>query len=232
MIDWHSHILPGVDDGSRDVAESLSLLNELSAQGVQTVIATPHFFANDETVETFLERRRKALDKLRGEPTEDAPNILLGAEVKYYQGISRMADLRELCIEGTKMLLLEMPFSKWTEYTVRELVELAGSRNITVILAHIERYMSFQGTAVWNRLYESGLLMQVNASFFTGVFSRRRAMSLLLDGGIHFIGSDCHNMTSRPPRIGKAFEIIENKLGSEYLSQMNEYGRSVLGLNK
>ncbi len=228
MIDWHTHILPGMDDGSRDVAESVSMLNRQTAQGVSTVIATPHFYANDETVDSFLHRRKKALDLLKAELPEGPPEIRLGAEVKYYQGISRMADLKALRIEGSKLLLLEMPMTGWTEYMVRELTELSGKSSIRIVLAHVERYHHLQKRAVWDRLYNSGILMQVNASFFTTLASRRKAISLLKEGRIQFVGSDCHNMTSRPPRIADAFEVIQKKLGDQYISQMNEYGYSKL----
>ena len=228
MIDWHSHILPGIDDGSQDVTESSALLKMLSEQCVDTVIATPHFLANSDTVETFLEKRKKSYDALSQQTSEDFPDILLGAEIKYYQGISRMKDLKSLCIEKSKLLLLEMSISKWTEYTVREIEELALSRDITVVLAHIERYLKFQSNETWERLYGNGVLMQVNASFFTNFTTKRKALTYLENGRIHFIGSDCHNLTSRAPRIGKAFEIINNKLGENFTNQMNEYGHSVL----
>ena len=228
MIDWHTHILPGMDDGSHDVAESISMINMQVSQGVHTVIATPHFYANDETVDSFLGRRKKALELLRAELPEGPPEIRLAAEVRYYQGISRMADLKALRIEGSKLLLLEMPMTGWTEYMVRELIELSGKSSIRIVLAHIERYLSLQKQAVWERIYDSGILMQVNASFFTTLDSKRKAISLLRKGKIHFVGSDCHNMTSRSPQIGKAFEIIQKKLGDNYLSQMNEYGYSML----
>ena len=232
MIDWHTHILPGMDDGSHDVAESISMINMQVSQGVHTVIATPHFYANDETVDSFLGRRKKALELLRAELPEGLPEIRLGAEVRYYQGISRMADLKALRIEGSKLLLLEMPMTGWTEYMVRELIELSGKSSIRIVLAHIERYLSLQKQAVWERIYDSGILMQVNASFFTTLASKRKAISLLRKGKIHFVGSDCHNMTSRSPQIGKAFEIIQKKLGDNYLSQMNEYGYSMLATIK
>ena len=228
MIDWHSHILPEMDDGSRDTAESISMINMLSMQGIGTVIATPHFYANDETVDSFLERRKSAFERLTAELPEGSPEILLGAEVRYYQGINRMADLKALRIEGTKLLLLEMPMSSWTEYMVRELIEMSGRSSIKVILAHVERYMALQKQSVWNRLLESGILMQVNASFFTSFASKRKALSLLREGSVHFVGSDSHNMSSRPPRVGKAFEVIQKKLGENYLKQMNEYGHSLL----
>ena len=65
MIDWHSHILPAMDDGSKDVAESISMLGMQTSQGVGTVIATPHFYANDETVAAFLKRRAEASEALK-----------------------------------------------------------------------------------------------------------------------------------------------------------------------
>jgi protein-tyrosine phosphatase len=228
MIDWHSHILPEMDDGSRDTAESISMINMLTMQGVGTVIATPHFYANDETVDSFIERRKSAFERLAAELPEGSPEIRLGAEVRYYQGINRMADLKALRIEGTKLLLLEMPMSSWTEYMVRELIEMSGRSSIKVVLAHVERYMALQKQSVWNRILESGILMQVNASFFTSFASKRKALSLLREGSIHFVGSDCHDLKSRPPRVGKAFEVIQKKLGENYLKQMNEHGHSLL----
>lgn len=228
MIDWHSHILPGMDDGSRDVAESISLINMQVSQGVSTVIATPHFYANDETVDSFLDRRKRAVELLKAELPEGSPEIRLGAEVRYYQGISRMAGLKAMRIKDSKLLLLEMPMTGWTEYMVRELTELSGISSIRIVLAHMERYLNLQKQAVWDRIYDSGILMQVNASFFTTLSSKRKAISLLKKGRIHFVGSDCHNMTSRSPKIGKAFEVIQKKLGDDYIGQMNEYGYSML----
>lgn len=232
MIDWHSHILPGMDDGSHDAAESISLVNMQRSQGIDTVIATPHFYANDETVDSFLDRRKKALELLKTEMPEGSPEIVLGAEVRYYQGISRMGDLKALRIEGSKLLLLEMPMSSWTEYMIRELIEMSGRGSIKIVLAHMERYLTLQTQDAWNRILECGILMQANASFFTSFYTRRKALTLLKEDNIHFIGSDCHNVMSRPPRIGKAFEIIQKKLGNDYISQMTEYGYSMLATTK
>lgn len=228
MIDWHSHILPAMDDGSKDVAESISMLGMQTSQGVGTVIATPHFYANDETVASFIERRAKAFEALKEQLGENGPHILLGAEVRYYQGISRLEGLKDLTIKGSKLLLLEMPMSVWTETMVRELVELSGKNSVRIVLAHVERYIKLQKSAVWNRLLESGIMMQVNASFFTSLASRRKAITLLQDGVVQFLGSDCHNLTTRPPVLGQAAEVIRKKLGNGFLDQMQEYGYSLL----
>ena len=229
MIDWHTHILPEMDDGSHCVAESISMVNMQAAQGVSTIIATPHFYANHDTVSSFLDRREKTYGLLKAELPREAPDIKLGAEVLYYQGISRLEGLMALRIEGSKLLLLEMPMTEWTEHMIKELIELSGKGGIRLVLAHVERYFGMQKQAVWERLSDSGILMQVNASFFTSFTSKRKAISLLKKGKIHFVGSDCHNMTSRPPQIGRAFEIIRKKLGDGYLAQMNRYGYSLLG---
>ena len=224
MIDWHSHILPGMDDGSKDVAESLAMLEQLATQGIKTVIATPHFYANDETASDFVLRRQKAYEKLKVELPENAPEILLGAEIRYYRGISRMENLQKLQIQDSRLLLLEMPLSEWTESMIKDLIELSGNGGIQLILAHVERYMGLQKRETWERLYENGVLMQVNASFFTGRMSRRKAINLLQEDLIHLVGSDCHNMTTRPPQLGKAFEVIRKKLGDQCLERMNQYG--------
>lgn len=228
MTDWHSHILPGIDDGSRNVNESLELLSMLSAQGVRKAVATPHFYANDESVASFIERRQKAFEDLKSVCSDSFPDILLGAEVRYYTGIEKLENLSDLCIEGSKLLLLEMPMEKWTDYTVRELINIANARNIKLVLAHIERYLSLQSSAVWNELYEVGILMQVNASFFTELLTKRKSILYLQNGMIHFIGSDCHNTKNRPPHLDRAYEIICKKLGNEFLTQFNEYGKSLL----
>ena len=226
MIDWHSHVLPGIDDGSRNVEESVSMIQTLSSQGVKTVIATPHFYANDESADSFLERRTAALELLNTQLSRDAPEIRCGAEVRYYPGISHLEDLKKLTIEGSKLLLLEMPIMGWTEYTVRELMALSRRNDICLVLAHAERYMSLQKKAMWEELRDYGVLIQSNASFFTAWHTRHKAISFLREGYIQFVGSDSHNMTSRPPQLGKALATIQKKLGDDYINQMNSYGYS------
>lgn len=227
MIDWHSHILPGMDDGSKDVAESLAMLEQLATQGMKTVIATPHFYANDEAAADFVLRRQKSYEELEAKLPENAPQILLGAEVRYYRGISRMENLRQLQIQGSNLLLLEMPMSEWTEGMIKDVIELSGNGGTQLIFAHVERYMGIQKRETWERLYENGILMQVNASFFNGRMSRRKAINLLKEDLIHLVGSDCHNLTTRPPRMGKAFEVIRKKLGDQCLERMQQHGYSL-----
>ena len=228
MIDWHSHILPKVDDGSKSIEESIALLDMLEEQGVDTVVASSHFYPNDERVSSFLERRQAAYEKLCRYTADRSQKILLGAEVYYYPGICRMDKLSELRLENSKILLLEMPFAKWSDYTIGEVIEIASSRDFTVLIAHLDRYMEFQSVKVLENLIGNGVLMQANASFFDGYFKKRRALKMLNDGYIHVIGSDCHNLTSRPPQIGNAFDAIQKKFGEDFLRRMNHFGKRIL----
>lgn len=226
MIDLHCHLLPAVDDGSQSIEESLALLGRLAQQGVHTVVATPHFDANSESVSDFLARRQAAYERLMSHRSEDRPAVKLGAEVRYYSGISRLPELQNLCLQGSRLLLLEMPHGRWTEYTLQELTDLASSNTIHPVLAHIERYLSEQPMPIWMRLLQSGLLFQVNAPFFLELTSRRKAVKLLKNQMIHFLGSDSHNLTARRPRLDEAMAVIRKKLGDDFIDPWTAFGES------
>lgn len=228
MIDFHSHILPKTDDGSKSVDESLKMLRTLSQQGVSKVVATPHFYANDESVSDFIARRQKAFDSLKPSLTPDMPEILLGAEVKYYEGISRMENLRDLCVQNTELILLEMPVRRWTEYVLRELTDISCSGSVIPVLAHIERYLKLQSSDSIGQLLSNGVLLQINASFVYDFFTKRQAINLLKNRAVHMLGSDCHNMSDRPPDIGKAYQTIKKKLGDGFLSEFCDYAENFL----
>ncbi len=228
MIDWHSHILPGIDDGSRNVRESFDMLEMLSRQGVDKVVATPHFYADSNTVEEFLKKRENAYNSLIKEMPSGLPGIILGAEVCYYPGISNLSELSKLCIENTDLLLLEMPMAKWTAHTVNEVAEIVFSGEATVVLAHIDRYLKYQNETAILKLRESGALMQLNTASFDSFTSRRKAIEYLRKGIVCFLGSDCHNTTTRKPETEKAIEYIRRKLGNEFLDRMDGFGYSII----
>ena len=230
MIDFHSHILPGVDDGSASVDESLSMLSRLAQQGVNTVIATPHYHASRESVQEFLDRRERAYVQLQQQMPQGMPQIRLGAEVRYYPGIVRLADIKNLCLQDSNVLLLEMPMGRWTEFTLREVIELSGSRGVQLMLAHIERYWRAQSHRVWERFLASDILMQSNADFFIGA-TRRKALSLLKNQSIHVLGSDCHNLTTRPPRMDEAMAVIRKRMGDDFADHMIAFGESWFAKN-
>ena len=230
MIDFHSHILPGIDDGSRNLEESLALLRQMREQGITTVVATPHFYADEQSIDSFLQRRMDAFNRLMAQCTDTVPRILLGAEVLYYNGISRLEGLDKLCIDGTRILLLELPFTRWSSTILREVLEIANNMNLTVVLAHIERYMRYQRRGVFDELYRNGVIMQVNAPYFADRSGRRAALRQLGAGQIHLLGTDCHGVDNRPPRMAEALDVIRKKYGAGLIEELNDYATELLSL--
>lgn len=207
MIDFHTHILPCIDDGSQSITESVSLLREEKRLGIEAVVATPHFYANENSPASFLKKRDQVWNQLRPYLWPELPRVYLGAEVQYFEGICAVEDIELLRIQGTDMLLVEMPFSRWSDRMVEDILELNERENVQIVLAHIERYMAIQPEDIWQYLQDHGILMQCNVSFFDGWKTKHRAMTMLKNGQIHLLGSDCHNMRSRRPR----WDILSDK---------------------
>ncbi len=229
MIDFHSHILPGMDDGSRSVEESIRMLHVSYEQGVRWMIATPHFYAEKETPKSFLRRRRNAWKQLRENRDEQTPKILLGAEVYYYRGITKSADIELLCIAGTNIVLLEMPFRKWSEGMLADILELINVWKLTVVLAHVDRYLAKQDRGTWDYLADNGVLFQLNASALSsGIIAMRNSMKMIQKDQIAVLGSDCHNLTNRKPNLDKAFSLIEKKAGRTRVLQLQRNARELL----
>lgn len=213
MIDIHTHILPGMDDGSVSLEESLAMAKESARQGVRLLAATPHFYATQEDPNSFLRRREKSLALLESAWQDSFPILLVGAEVRYFDGISRVEKIAHLTLDHTRILLLEMPFTSWSRRMVEEVVELQRSRGLQVLLAHVERYLKDQDGQVWETFRQNGVWMQCNANFFLRWQTKRKAQALFKKGEIQMLGSDTHNMTTRPPNLAMARDALVKSLG-------------------
>jgi len=227
MLDIHTHILPKMDDGSRTVQQSRKLLVREKKQGIDCVVLTPHFYAEKESPDEFLKRRAASVDLLKSGIEESGLDMRLhlGAEVAFFVGISRVEKIDRLCIGGTRAILIEMPFGRWSESVFDELNFLIEGRGIQPIIAHIERYMQFQPFGTIRRLCGMGVWIQANAAFFIEWQTSWLAVRMLRKRRIHFIGSDCHDIKERKPNVGKALLIIRKRLGEyalDYLMHMEE----------
>lgn len=228
VFDFHTHILPGVDDGSRSVEESLEMISALSAQGAWGIAATPHFYAQRSSPERFFQKRDAAWERLSESLGEDAPEIRLGAEVQYFEGIHRCGGLEDFCITGTNLLLVEMPMGEWTNRMVSAVLEVNSRGSTRVLLAHIERYMSRVNNRYWDEFLDNGVLIQASTEFF--IQKRWTSMRLLRQGKIHVLGTDSHNMGSRKPNLAQALDTIGRKNGEELLRELSQ--REALMLNE
>ena len=156
IIDFHSHILPQLDDGSNSVATSLEMMRRAAQDGTNVMVATPHYYGARQPLAEFLEKRHHAWQRLSPHLTPDLPQVRIGAEVAFHSGIEEQECLEKLCIQGTDLLLLEMPFSAWTSYELDVLSALALDRGLRIILAHFERFYALQHdpellTRIWER---------------------------------------------------------------------------------
>lgn len=226
MIDFHSHFLPGIDDGSDSISLSLTMLNAWCSQGIETVCATPHFYAERNNPQRFLTRRQAAYDSVREAMTKYSPSnggtwpdILLGSEVHFFDGISRFEGLHELCLEGTNLLLLEMPFRTWTSRMIDEVGIISSSTGLMPVAAHIERYLD-QPRSLVKAFLNLDIYFQSNAEFFLERRTTRQALKMLKKGVVTFLGSDAHNMANRAVNIGPALEIIGKSLGDDFVNSL------------
>lgn len=214
MIDVHTHVLPNVDDGSKSVKESVAMLRVIRKTGIDIVVATPHFYAHKESIAQFLVRREKSMYRLEEqlytcEPLS-VPQLILGAEVYYFTGISKVKGLEKLVMEGTNILLLEMPFTEWNSEMLREIEEIQSHRKLRIMIAHIERYMNIRKNRKYiEELFESDVLIQISTSALLDWRMKRRMIRLIRQKQVHALGSDAHNMRTRKPNWDKVIPIIK-----------------------
>ena len=227
MIDLHSHFLPGMDDGSASAEESAQMLRLSRQQGVSTIVAASHFYALQDDPDAYLCRRKAAFEKIDYDP-DTMPKILLGAEVTYFGGMSRSEEVRKLCIEGTKLLLIEMPLRPWTSREIEDLCELA-QQGILPVMAHVERYMKRgQIPTHAEKMLREGLFFQINADSVQTGFAGRHVLRMIKEEKVHFLGSDSHNMSRRVSKMDQAIQVIRSKLGQETLGRLDRIGAELL----
>lgn len=228
MTDLHTHILPGMDDGSKSVEMSLEMLRMERDQGVDAVVLTPHFYRDKERPEHFLKRRRAAAETLRDtlmelpeEELRSMPRLYMGAEVAWVPNLIDWPELPRMCMGHSKNLLLELPFAPWSSQMFQQIYELMSRTGITPVIAHIERYLKIQKTEHISELLSLGVPVQVSAEPLLHPMRRGKVLKLLREQKAQFIASDCHDVESRPPNLGLGATVVRQKLGEDMLRRMS-----------
>lgn len=226
MIDLHLHILPGVDDGSRDMDDSLAMADLAARSGVSTLVATPHSnqmgrfenFCAPELTEAFDEL--KAEVKRAGIPIR----ILCGMEIYASEDMAEKIRLGRLAsLNDSRYYLVEVPFGappSWIEARLQEIQALG----ITPLIAHVERYYCVQDEPllVYNWLSE-GCRIQVNKGSLFGRFGRmaeQTAHTLMENDLISCIASDAHRPDVRTPWMKDIWDYLIQHAGEHYARQM------------
>lgn len=232
FTDLHTHILPGMDDGSPDVQTSIEMLEKIKSSGIKSIILTSHFYPHNENPESFLERRdaavKRLLEGISPDMEEKLPEMYIGAEVAFYSGMSRSTQIRALNIKGSNYILIEMPFRKWTKSEIMDLIDIRSHLGLIPIVAHLERYEKYQKKDTMCFLSDSGVLFQMNSEYIIDKKTRKKAFDLICKGYVQFIASDCHNLTSRPPTLSDCIEILNETFSPEFLGDVERYEKMII----
>lgn len=221
LIDLHCHVLPGLDDGARDLDEAMRMLRIAGANGIQTVVATPHADrCRRDRIEVEVQRlNRYAREAGVGVAIFPGSEVRLAADLPARQRAGQLATLN-----STPYLLLELSLrGSWPPYLRQVVYELQVAQ-IWPVLAHAERYPAVQrDPGILADLIVGGLLVQINADSLLGAagrHARRTAESLVRGRLAHVIATDAHNADSRPPRLQAALEHASALAGAEYVRWM------------
>ncbi|MGI6538348.1 MAG: tyrosine-protein phosphatase [Caldicoprobacterales bacterium] len=225
MIDLHSHILPGMDDGSDSVQKSLQMLSIYADEGFNTVAATHHFNSEDMSVDDYDRLWHEKFQELQSAAENEYKNIRIvkGAEVSISPLLPEMKGLRKLCINGSRYFLLELSPYDIPFYT-EELIYRLRLKGFVPIIAHPERNVRImEKPDLLRPLAELGALIQINAGSVAGLFGRKAekcAKILLTHNMAHIISTDAHSIGRRSPRIKETVRKLGKWTGPSNIDMM------------
>lgn len=215
MIDLHSHALPQIDDGAKNVETSIKMLRESFSQGVELCALTPHCVLHQpDSLDNFLAKRKVSFELLQEKISQtnlSVPQLRLGAEVYFDNDISQYEGIEKLCIEGTNLLLVEFPMKNISRKSYEWLYSLT-LKGITPLIAHVDRYQCYD--AFINDFSDLDVVYQLNAENFLSFFARQHIKKILKNEEKFIVSSDMHNLEDRPCNMKAAFLRAEKMLGA------------------
>lgn len=214
--DIHTHILYGVDDGAKDLKDSMELITEEWEQGVNRIIMTPHYGPKFGCPDRKLLENRFA--KIQEEASKYYPDmeLYLGSEL-YYQSntIQDLKDGKALTLAGSKYVLVEFGVNDSYSKILQAIQDFIYAGYLPII-AHVERYEALrQHLDRAKELVKTGAYLQVNAASFLGGFLNKTTAfcnKLLKEDLVYFIASDCHDLKNRCPNIAEGLELVHKKV--------------------
>lgn len=219
-IDIHSHILPGMDDGSRSAVQSLSMLRIACEQGIDLMIATPHNMPGKgcPAVESVRESAARLAEQAaqEGLPVE----IICGTEYYYREEVLELLEAGQgITLGDSDCVLVEFEPMVDRIYFRNALRDILGT-GYRPVVAHVERYGKvLEDISLLHDLKKMGILLQVNSLSVTGENgrpTRRTVRKLLKDALVDFVATDAHSDGRRAPYLAKCAEVLYKKCGREY----------------
>lgn len=225
MFDLHCHVLYSIDDGAKDLEDSLNICTLSSASGVKGICATPHYIDGDS--EVGIPMINEYLDVLNDDVKKKGLDLIVypGMEVFITSNLLELYEKgRILCINNTKYMLIELPlFNSLPNYLYDVLFNLEV-KGIKPIIAHPERCKAIiDSPNTVYRLIERGCLMQINAGSITGPANNKvkHTADILLDHNlVHAVASDTHSSKGRIHSLSDAYEIVSKKHGKSYADEL------------
>lgn len=222
MIDFHSHILPGIDDGAKDIEDSKKIIKEAKDAGVETIISTSHYAL--DCFEAPEYKRRELLEQLKEELEEDDPNIVLGSEIFLtYNATELLQEFKASTINGTKYILFELPLRGYFN-NLKDLLNKLRTSDYRLVLAHPERYgMIHSNFDLLYELKEMGVLMQCNYGSILGMYGMKTKSvikKMLKEDLVDFFGTDVHKPGTIYPQLSKAIKKISKYVDEDRLDDL------------
>ena len=217
LTDYHCHILPGMDDGAQDVETALEMIEIMKEQGVERIIATPHFYAHEErSLTDYLLRREDALESIAD--LAAIQYIAPGAEVAVEHGISMIHGIEQLAIEDSDMILLELPFRDYEDWMSEEINAISSEYGLKVILAHVHRYLQYYSPENFEKLLRTDEIFHFNNDAFLWPREEKLLKRIIKSGGKVIFGSDAHNTDGRRPN----WDMLKEKCSPDILKASDE----------
>ncbi len=225
IIDIHSHILPGLDDGAKDMDMAMEMVRIYKKNGVDKVIATPHY-VKDSSMSTSIEKNKEVLDKLR-EEIERADldfEIFLGHEIYLFRDILKELKRGKLgTMNGTSYVFIELAQMDIPDYT-RELIRELVAEGYRPILSHPEKNtLIIEDINIVYDFIQDGALIEVDIPSLCGNFGmdvRKTSEELLKHKMVHFLATGAHSSIRRSPRIDSGVEEIKNLIGEDLFKRL------------
>jgi protein-tyrosine phosphatase len=221
MIDLHCHLLPGVDDGPRTMAEAVALCRLSVENGIRRAVATPHFLAI--TRKSTWDNIQSILAALQAELAAQAIalHVTVAAEVRICGELVSLIPTGKVPfigqLDGKPVLLLEFPHTSSLPFGSEKLVKWLVAQNIRPMIAHPERNKTFQREPEsLTPFLRAGCLLQVTAGSLTGEFgpeAARTARALLDEDRISIVATDAHDTEERPPSMRAGFDFVARQAG-------------------
>lgn len=224
MIDFHSHILPNIDDGSGSIGETFNLIKEAEEYGFSAIISTSHYIEN--YYEVNVSERKTWIDEISKVLEQKKINVqlYLGNEVYFTHNIIELLEKKEITtMNQSRYMLFEFPMNAKPLHIEEVIFEMMENKIIPV-LAHPERYTFVQkDPQMISELIKLGVLMQSNYGSIIGLYGEKAKILIkkfLECNMIHFLGSDVHKQNSIYPKIPHMLEEIEKIIGKEKLDEL------------